>query len=221
MVLGLGMGDNAEEFAHLGIPMPPVPERQHALEESVQIVAGLWGETPYTYQGQHFQVREALVRPRPVQQPRVPLLIAGGGEQVTLRQVAQYADVANFGAHARVGSAFTLEDVRRKVAALQQHCARLGRPYDSVLCSGWTGPVVCGETASVVQTKLERIPPAFRAFWAASIAAGTPPELIAHYQPLVEAGLQYFTAVTWWPGWDDVDTVRLLAEQVMPAWVPA
>ena len=64
MVLGLGMGDNAEEFAHLGIPMPPVPERQHALEDSVQIVTGLWGETPYTYQGQHFQVREAQVRPR-------------------------------------------------------------------------------------------------------------------------------------------------------------
>jgi alkanesulfonate monooxygenase SsuD/methylene tetrahydromethanopterin reductase-like flavin-dependent oxidoreductase (luciferase family) len=72
------------------------------------------------------RVRAARVDPPPVQTPRVPLLIAGGGERVTLRQVARYADASNFGPNSGAGNAWTPEDVRRKYAVLDDRCARAG-----------------------------------------------------------------------------------------------
>ena len=137
---------------------------------------------------------------------------------MTLRQVAQYADASNFGATERVGSAFTLDDVRRKLDALRRHCERLGRPYASVVRSYWSCAVVCAPTAAGVRAKLERIPRGSRDFWAAGMAVGTPPELVAHYQRLLDAGIQYITAGIW--DWD-AETAHLLAEQVLPHLVPA
>ena len=84
---------------------------------------GLFGGTPFTYTGKYFQVHEATLRPGPVQQPHVPVLVAGGGEQVTLRQVAQFADVASFGADKWAGSAPNPVDIVRKYDVLRQHCA--------------------------------------------------------------------------------------------------
>src|SRR5438876_8964293 len=92
LVLGVGFGDNEEEFRQMNLPVPPVPERQAALEETVRIVRGLWSGKPFTFDGVHFGVHDAMLPAGPVQQPYVPVLIAGGGERVTLRQVAEYAD---------------------------------------------------------------------------------------------------------------------------------
>jgi alkanesulfonate monooxygenase SsuD/methylene tetrahydromethanopterin reductase-like flavin-dependent oxidoreductase (luciferase family) len=128
LVLAIGIGDVESEFVAFGIPWRSVHERQQALEETVHILRGLWSEQPFTYQGAHFQVKEANGAPGPLQQPHVPLIIAGGGERVTLRQVAQHADASNFAASTLAGSAFTLEDVQRKYAVLRQHCAEIGRP---------------------------------------------------------------------------------------------
>ena len=69
LILGLGIGNHEKEFSKLGIPFLSVQERQQALTETLQIVEGLWGSTPFTYTGKHFQVHEATVRPGPVQQP--------------------------------------------------------------------------------------------------------------------------------------------------------
>src|SRR5262249_1242910 len=110
LVLGLGIGDDPSEFAQLGIPFPSVRERQRMLEETLQIVKGLWQEEQFTYEGKYFRLQRAIGRPLPVQQPRIPILIGGGGERVTLRQVAQYADMSNFGPHIWTGSVFGLED---------------------------------------------------------------------------------------------------------------
>ncbi len=94
--------------------LPPVPERQRALEEYVAIVEGVYGSEPFTYSGETFSTANAEIYPRPLQQPRPPILIAGAGEKVTLRQVAQYADACNFGASANTGAIRTAEDVARR-----------------------------------------------------------------------------------------------------------
>jgi alkanesulfonate monooxygenase SsuD/methylene tetrahydromethanopterin reductase-like flavin-dependent oxidoreductase (luciferase family) len=90
------------------------------LAETLRIVAGLWGPEPFSFEGKHFRVREANV-PRPVQRFHVPLLIAGGGERVTLRRVAEHVDVANFGPSHLTGGAASVADVRRKLDALRGH----------------------------------------------------------------------------------------------------
>jgi alkanesulfonate monooxygenase SsuD/methylene tetrahydromethanopterin reductase-like flavin-dependent oxidoreductase (luciferase family) len=181
-VQGLGIGDHADEFAQLGLTLPSVPRRQLALEETIQIVRGVWSESPFSYIGEFFQVENTRCWPSPVQEPRVPLLIAGGGERVTLHQVAEYADASNFGAHPYTGSAFTLEDVERKYAALQQLCQALSRPYESVLRSHFTFPLVLAETPTAVQAKLDGSPADWLAFTNTSRIAGTPREVAEHYR---------------------------------------
>ena len=128
LILGLGIGDIPFEFAQMGLPFLSTRERQEALEETIQVVRGVWGMVPYTYKGKYTQVQQAHLPFGPVQQPHVPLLIAGGGERVTLRQVAQYADASNFGPHVYTGGASRVEDVIRKCHALRAHCEALNRP---------------------------------------------------------------------------------------------
>jgi alkanesulfonate monooxygenase SsuD/methylene tetrahydromethanopterin reductase-like flavin-dependent oxidoreductase (luciferase family) len=214
VVFGVGMGDAAREFAQMGLAFPPTRERQAALEEALTIITGLWSGQSVTVEGAHFRVREAVLRSRPVQQPRIPILIAGGGERVTLRQVAQYADACNFGAHANVGSAFTAEDVRRKLGALDAHCAALGRPPDSVLRSHWSSPVVVAETPEDARRKVAALPAWVRENFRSSMVAGTPEEVVSSYRTLTAAGLGYFIACV---VGNDVETLRLLADQVLPA----
>src|SRR3954452_7635194 len=77
LMLGLGIGWNAEEFAQLGIPFLSVRERQEALVETIEIVRGLWGPDPFTFHGNYYSTTKGHVVPPPLQQPGPPHLIAG------------------------------------------------------------------------------------------------------------------------------------------------
>jgi alkanesulfonate monooxygenase SsuD/methylene tetrahydromethanopterin reductase-like flavin-dependent oxidoreductase (luciferase family) len=213
LVLGLGGGNHAREFAKLGIPFPATAARLAAVEETIRIVRGLWGEEPFTFAGDSSRVESANIRPGPVQQPHVPVLIAGGGERVTLRQVAHYGDASNFSPHAQAGSAFAAEDVRRKLEALRRHCLSLGRPYEGILRTQVMVPVVLAETASALAQKLAAIPEQVRRSYASSTLAGLPEDAVASYRRLAETGPNYFIAGIYG---DDRETVRLLAERVVP-----
>lgn len=218
LVLGLGIGDNEPEFARLGIALPPASERQQVLDETVRIVRGVWGTEPFTFEGRHFRVAEAYVRPGPVQQPYVPLLIAGGGERGTLPRVARYADASNFGAHRNIGSAFTMDDVVRKLDVLRSRCEAEGRPHESVLTTHTTMPLFLAETEATLQEKLASVPQLTRERFAPSTMAGTPQDAVAYFRSLVQAGMRYFIIFIY-P--KDAETVRLLAEHVVPEVVAA
>jgi alkanesulfonate monooxygenase SsuD/methylene tetrahydromethanopterin reductase-like flavin-dependent oxidoreductase (luciferase family) len=207
LVLGLGIGDSEEEFEQIGVPFLPVPDRQRALEETIRIVQGVWGEAPFSFEGEKFRVQNLRMPLGPIQKPHVPLLIAGGGEEVTLRKVAEHADASNFGAHRWTGSAETLEDVRRKYGALRRHCARRGRPYESVLRSNITLRLVLAKTPDAVRAKFGGGQPG------QGTLVGTPADVVREYRALADAGVQYFIARVL-P--DDEETLRLLAERVVP-----
>ena len=153
----------------------------------------------------------------PVQQPRVPILIAGAGERVTLRQVAEFADAANFGPNPHTGNVLDGDAVRRKFAVLEEHCVRVGRPYrvgpaHPLVAAGGAGRDGAGAAA-----KVAAISPDEHRFYGEHMVIGTPEEAIPHFQCLVDAGLQYFIVHTR----ADPDTARLLAERVLPALIPA
>jgi alkanesulfonate monooxygenase SsuD/methylene tetrahydromethanopterin reductase-like flavin-dependent oxidoreductase (luciferase family) len=213
MVLGIGIGDDVPEFNQMALPFPPVAQRQAALEEALTIIQGLWTQETFSYTGKYYQLREARLAPKPVQQPHVPILIGGGGERVTLKQVARWADVSNFAPHEWSGSAFEISDVKRKYAALKAHCEALGRPYHSVLRSHYTPLLTLAENEQDLEVKRAsaRIPD--RQLRTVPVFA-TPDQAIAHYQSLADAGAQYFLATV--NGRDD-ETVRLFAEAVAPA----
>jgi alkanesulfonate monooxygenase SsuD/methylene tetrahydromethanopterin reductase-like flavin-dependent oxidoreductase (luciferase family) len=215
LILGLGIGDFTFEFERMGIPMPSIPERQQALKETLQILNGLLESSePYTYEGDHFQVRGAsLLGTRPPQ-PRIPIVLGGGGERVTLRQVAQYADASNISESRHAGSARRPEDVERKYAVLQGHCATLSRPYESVLRTHTALYLMLGESQAAADAKLSQLSPFVRHLVDDSVMAMTPDAAVAYYRRLIEAGVQYFI-----PGiyGNDLETVHLLAEEVIPA----
>lgn len=211
LVLGVGIGDDTAEFEELCIPFPSTRERQAALEEALEIILGMWGSEPFTYSGKYFQVSKTNVRLRPVQQPRVPILIAGGGERVTLKQVARFADMANFGAHEWTGGAYNVDDVRRKCEALQRHCEAVGRPYDAIIRSHYTAMLVLCETEQEAEQHRAAFVPSPREHFVPFF--GTPPQAVAHFQALADAGMQYFLTVI---RTSDTKTARLLAERVMP-----
>jgi alkanesulfonate monooxygenase SsuD/methylene tetrahydromethanopterin reductase-like flavin-dependent oxidoreductase (luciferase family) len=212
LVLGLGIGDLDWEFAQLGIACPSIAERQELLDEVLQVVPSLLQAGSVAFHGKHLRL-EAELRSGSVQQPRVPLLVGGGGERVTLRQVAQYADAANFGPHRYTGGVRTIEAVRRRLEALRRHCDAYGRPYESILKTHSTYPIVLAETRAALEAKIERFPPAFRQAAQASMLAATPPDAARHYRELAEAGLQYFCVFV---EGADFETLELLAERVVP-----
>ena len=118
LVLGIGAGWQENEHTAYDIPYFTVAGRLGRLEEAVQIIRSLFDNQHTNFQGKYYSISEAPLEPKPVQ-PRLPILIGGGGEKVTLRIAAQYADEWNVW-----GSPETLA---RKGAVLEEHCERVGR----------------------------------------------------------------------------------------------
>ena len=127
LILALGAGWDASEFARLGSSLPSVRHRQTAIEETLAIVRGVWGPAPFSYEGRCFSTVDAQVVPSPAQLPGPPVLIAGGGERVTLRQVAQYADACQLSDVAVLNGAPTPTALQAKLAALKRHCMAADR----------------------------------------------------------------------------------------------
>src|SRR5262245_38518204 len=125
-ILGIGAGWHQREYEAYGFgEWEPVGVRMKRLEEATQIILKIWGEQPVdSYEGQYYSLKQLTENPLPVQKPHPPIMIGGSGEKVTLRLVAQYAQLCNVGGDA--------ETAGRRFEILRQHCERLGRPYDAI-----------------------------------------------------------------------------------------
>lgn len=218
-LLGLGIGWNAAEFARLGLPFPPVPARQAALAKAVAIVRGVWGPAPFSFAGEHHATVDERVTPPPVQPGGPPLILAGAGERVALRLVAEHADACNFGPGHATGLARTPEEVRRKLEVLRGHCEAVGRPSDQVLRTHFTTWLMLAETETAARAKLDRYyPHGVNEEQRHSRVATTPAGAVAYYQALADAGMQYFVVQTLDAA--DEETIRLLAAEVAPRVTP-
>ena len=117
--LAYGAAWFGDEHRALGIPFPPTRERVDAFEEGVQVLRGLLTTDGFTFDGRHVQVRDATLRPRPVQQPHPPIWIGAHGEQRMMPIAARYADVwHSFGPP---------EVLRGKSERISQHAEAAGR----------------------------------------------------------------------------------------------
>jgi F420-dependent oxidoreductase-like protein len=117
---GIGAGWNEQEHAMYGIPLYTPGERIRRLGEACEVIKLLWTETVANFDGKYYQLKDARCEPKPVQKPYPPFVIGGSGEQLTLRIVAQYANVWNF-----VGG--SVDMFRHKIEVLEGHCADVGR----------------------------------------------------------------------------------------------
>ena len=124
-MLGIGAAWYEREHLALGVPFPPIAERFERLEETLQICNQMWSDNDGPYDGKHYHLAETLCHPEPVQQPRPPILIGGGGERKTLKLVARYADACNL-------FALGPQEVQRKLDILAQHCEAEGRDMATI-----------------------------------------------------------------------------------------
>ena len=118
--MGLGAGWFELEYGMYGIPFPAPADRIRALDEACQVLKLLWTQELSDFAGRYYTLQAARHEPKPVQRPHPPLILGGGGEQLTLRVVAKHADMYN----APGGGP---EVAQQKNAVLDEHCARIGR----------------------------------------------------------------------------------------------
>jgi F420-dependent oxidoreductase-like protein len=122
-LLGIGAAWNEHEHKMYGIDFDTPPIRLAKLREATRIVRGLLDTGKVTYHGKYYQLENATLGTRPVQK-RLPILVGGGGEQVTLKITARYADWWHgFG---------TPEVIKHKLAVLKKHCDDVGRDYSEI-----------------------------------------------------------------------------------------
>ena len=148
-ILGIGAAWHADEHAAYGLPFGSgAPERLRWLGEALPVMrAMLRGETP-SAAGVRYHARSVRNLPAPVQS-RLPLLIGGGGEKVTLKLVARYADACNIGGG--------VDTVRRKEAILQEHCRAVGRDHREIERTTIVGAVVIRDSRAEAQRVFERL----------------------------------------------------------------
>lgn len=118
LVLGLGSGWQENEHQQYGIEFSTVPGRLARLDEACQVIKALFNEEKANFQGEYYALNDASLEPKPKQNP-LPLLIGGGGEKVTLKITAKYADEWNVWG--------TVDTLKSKMAILDQHCETVGR----------------------------------------------------------------------------------------------
>lgn len=201
-IMGLGAAWHELEFHAYGFPYPPAGERLGRLEEAIQIVLKMMTERPVNFEGRYFQLRDAVNDPPPVQRPRPPLMIGGGGEQKTLRLVAQYADYCNI-------FKATPDELRHKYAVLREHCQHLGRPFEEIVRTSHA-TVLIGRDAAEVERKRER----HKRFLSEPLI-GTPDQVIGQIREIAAAGTQYFIF-----NLQDahlMEPLYLMGEKVLPA----
>src|ERR1041384_4209539 len=119
LLLGLGAGWQENEHEAYGIPFYSMRERLERLDEACQVLKALWTQDRATFKGRFYQLTDAPASPKPIQKPHPELLIGGGGEKVTMKIAAKYADHWNTWGGPRILGA--------KTQILDAHCATVGR----------------------------------------------------------------------------------------------
>jgi F420-dependent oxidoreductase-like protein len=154
--MGIGAGWYEHEWRAYGYGFPKPGDRLGRLREGVQVMRDMWTEGIASLDGKYYQVDGAICAPRPLQgtsrpgseRNGIPMWIAGGGERVTLRIAAQYADYTNFDGTPDVFS--------RKSDLLRDHCEAVGRDFESIVQSS-NYNVIIGNTEREVQDRLDFI----------------------------------------------------------------
>jgi F420-dependent oxidoreductase-like protein len=132
--MGIGGGWYEHEWRAYGYGFPSAGVRLARLDEGVQIMRDAWRDGRVTFDGRHYQVDDAIVAPKPLQDGGIPLWIAGGGEKVTLKIAAKYAQYTNFSADP--------DEFTRKSEILAEHCREVGTDYDAITRSANVNAIV-------------------------------------------------------------------------------
>jgi F420-dependent oxidoreductase-like protein len=218
--MGIGGGWYEHEWRAYGYGFPSAGVRLARLDEGVQIMRDAWRDGRVSFDGKHYQVDGAIVSPKPLQANGIPLWIAGGGEKVTLRIAAKYAQYTNYTSEPKGFS--------HKSQLLADHCRDVGTDYDAIVRSA-NFNVVIGSSEQDVADRVERIrtrlvakanPQAVDAMMAnvtsPDSASGTPEQVVEKLQRIRDLGCEY--AITYFPeAAYDRSGIEMFERDVIPA----
>ncbi|MBV9088508.1 MAG: LLM class F420-dependent oxidoreductase [Mycobacteriaceae bacterium] len=218
--MGIGAGWYEHEWRAYGYGFPSAGVRLGRLDEGVQIMRDAWRHGTVTLDGKHYQVNGAIVQPRPLQDNGIPLWIAGGGEQKTLRIAAKYAQYTNYTAEP--------EAFAHKSDVLATHCRDVGSDFDAIVRSANFNAVV-GESEAEVKDRLKAVRDRMIRFvpeaaadamltmaTSPDSASGTPEQVVERLKHMRDLGCEY--AICYFPeAAYDRSGIELFEREIIPA----
>ena len=219
--MGIGGGWYEHEWRAYGYGFPPVKERLGRLREGVEIMRQAWSTGEATLDGEYYQVDGARVWPKPLQEGGIPIWVAGGGEKVTLRIAAQYAQYTNFSGDPATFAA--------KSELLRAHCAEVGTDFGAIVRSANYNTVIAA-TEAEVEERLARIDDRVRPYLGdevadgfmaeyrkpEALAVGTPEQVVERLRGMEALGMTY--AIHYFPeAAYDRTGIELFEREVVPA----
>jgi F420-dependent oxidoreductase-like protein len=205
---GIGAAWFELEHDQFGIPFPRIGVRMDMLDEACRIMRSLWTQETTTFEGRHYQLKDARLEPKPVQE-HLPLVIGGSGERRTLRIVAEHADVWN---------TLTVpeDEYAHLVGVLDRHCADVGRDPRDVRRSVTFRAVLREDEASAREAVRELYPDGMsNPRLERTLIVGTPEQCVERLRPYAALGVGDFLLGALTPL--DHPTIELVASQVAPA----
>ena len=209
VIAGLGGGWMPREFTDFGMPFLGTGERLKQLAETVALLKRMWGdETEVSYDGEYVHADNVVCQPKPPR--RVPILIGGAGEQVTLKIVAREADIWNnlAGQQAALG---------HKLDVLKRHCDAAGRDPASITASQQCLVTVApdAESAGPMADRAQKIFGGHMGDPKGPLAiTGTPERCAEQIRKHIDLGCTMFIMEFF--GKDTLEPAQLFAEEVLP-----
>jgi probable F420-dependent oxidoreductase len=169
LLAGLGSGWTETEFKMSGIPFPPITERLRMLDEAIAVILSLWKNDRTTFDGEFYHLKDAILWPKPIQQPHPPIIVGGGGKGL-LRIAAKYADYVNIIPDAGKRGHISMEVVKRtndksfreKVSFVREEAKRLGRKPDAVRISNFVFATIISDSKEATRKSAEMMAPMFQ-----------------------------------------------------------
>ena len=200
-VFGIGAGWKEDEYHAYGYPFPRAAARIQQLDEAVTIARRMWTEERVTFEGRHYQVHDAYLSPKP--DPLPPIMIGGGGEQLTLRVVARHADWYNL-------SGGTRERYRHKLDVLREHCAAAGTDYERIVKT-WASDCVA---VAATEEEARQLAAQSRFCGPESMLIGTPDKIADELQAWIDLGVSHFQLR--FVDFPQTDGLQLFVKEVLP-----
>ncbi|WP_225335015.1 TIGR03560 family F420-dependent LLM class oxidoreductase [Halomicrobium urmianum] len=208
-VLGIGAGWYEDEYEAMDVGYPDVSTRNRQMRETIELCRTMWNQDPpASYQGEFYELNDFYCVPAPDRE--IPVLVGGGGEQLTLRATAEYADRWNI-------PSGNPETYAGKLDVLREHCVDLGRDYEEIT------KTIANRT--VLRESTEAAHDAYESLIAETEegatprdeyrgVVGTPAEARDLLAEFADVGLDTFVAM---PPLNDRRTCELFVDEVMPA----
>lgn len=205
---GIGAGWFEDEYDGYGYAFPSDADRIRMMDEATELIRRFWTEERVSYQGRYYEMEGAYCSPKPVQDPMPPITIGGGGEQLTLRAAAKWADRSNY-----FGDPDTFA---RKSRVLDDHCEAVGRDPAEIERS-YNENVVVGATAEAAERKADRLRKrtgrTLQEYRDRNVI-GDPEEVASWFRQYLEVGATYF--VIYLPDATDIEPVERFGKEVIP-----